>query len=47
VIITELGEEEYTFNAYYEQEDNKVHIMGEGFEFKGLYDGDKIYAKRK
>ena len=43
VIITELGDDEdYTFNAYYEQKGNNVIIDGEGFEFNGLYDGNKI-----
>lgn len=43
VIITDEGdEEEYTFNAFYEQKDNIVHIIGEGVDTKFRYDGDKL-----
>lgn len=43
VIITEVGsEDEYTFNAYYEQEGDTVQIMGEGIDLKGVYNGKTL-----
>jgi len=43
VIITdESDEEDWTFNAYYEQEEGAIHIMGEGFELKGVFDGKTL-----
>ncbi|MEJ2616690.1 MAG: hypothetical protein P8Z35_17165, partial [Ignavibacteriaceae bacterium] len=46
VIITELeSEDQYRFSAYYEQDGDNIHIMGEGFELRGTYDGEKLIVK--
>jgi predicted GH43/DUF377 family glycosyl hydrolase len=44
VIISEEGDvdEAYTFNAYYEQDGEKVRILGEGINLKGTYDGKTL-----
>jgi hypothetical protein len=48
VIFTDESDEEgYKFNAYFEQEGNAVHIMGEGVELKGIYDGEKLKLRKK
>ena len=41
VVISEEGDEEdaYTFNAYYLQDGQNVHIMGENLDLTGTYDG--------
>lgn len=44
VVLSEESDEEdaYTFNAYYVQEGEKVHIMGENIDLKGIYDGQTL-----
>ena len=42
VIISEAGAEDEAFNAYYEQDGQNVHILGEGLNLKGTYDGKTL-----
>jgi enterochelin esterase-like enzyme/predicted GH43/DUF377 family glycosyl hydrolase len=42
VVISEVGEEDEAFNAYYEQDGENVHILGEGLKLKGTYDGKTL-----
>jgi len=42
VLSEESDEETYTINAYYVQDDENVHIMGENIELKGTYDGKTL-----
>lgn len=42
VIISEDGAENEAFNAYYEQDGENVHILGEGLKLKGTYDGETL-----
>jgi hypothetical protein len=37
-----IDEEPYTFNAYYEQRGNDIVIDGEGFDVKGIFDGQRL-----
>jgi predicted GH43/DUF377 family glycosyl hydrolase len=46
VIITELDDEEnYAFNAYYEQSGNDILIEGEGFHAKGTFQNNEFSIK--
>jgi hypothetical protein len=46
VIITDEDDQEgYTFNAYYDHEEDIVHIMGENLDIKGIYDGKTLRLK--
>jgi predicted GH43/DUF377 family glycosyl hydrolase len=44
VVLSEKSDEEdaYTFNAYYIQDGENVHIMGENIDLKGIYDGETL-----
>jgi hypothetical protein len=42
VIISELGAKDEAFNAYYEQDGRNLHILGEGLNLKGTYDGKTL-----
>jgi hypothetical protein len=42
VVISEEGEEAYTFNAYYEHQGDSVCIIGENLELRGIFDGNKL-----
>jgi len=42
VIITEDGEEDGAFNAYYEQDGKNVFILGEGLKLRATYDGENL-----
>jgi hypothetical protein len=44
VIISEEDDEEdaYTFNAYFEQDGENIHIIGESLDLKGSYDGQTL-----
>jgi predicted GH43/DUF377 family glycosyl hydrolase len=42
VIISEDGAEDEAFNAYYEQDGENVHILCEGLDLKGTYDGETL-----
>ena len=42
VIIIPDGVADEAFNAYYEQDDENVHILGEGLKLKGTYDGETL-----
>ena len=47
VIISEIeSENHYTFSAYYEQDGDNIHIMGEGFELRATYDGAKLIVRK-
>jgi hypothetical protein len=42
VVIIPDGLEDEAFNAYYEQDGEDVHILGEGLKLKGTYDGETL-----
>jgi len=44
VLLSEEGDDEdaYTFNAFFEQEGENVRILGEGFEYTGIYNGESL-----
>ena len=47
VIITELGsEDQYIFNAYYEQKGNEILIDGEKFDLTAKFNDNKFFVER-
>jgi len=49
VVISEEGDEEetYTFNAYYEQDGERVRIIGEALQLDMIYDGAVLRSREQ